>query len=191
MYVITGATYLYYSGHSMYLMQLQAFCNFGSAKIFFIPLPILFFIGVSLIVAFLFKWTKVGNRIYATGGNEKAATYSGINTNRWKLFAFMFSGLCAGLAALVYCSRMQSVEAVQGNGYEMISIAIAVIGGTTLEGGRGTIFGTFVASLILCFALNIMSLIGLLSWYQTIVVGLIIIVAALQHSRIYRKSLTI
>jgi ribose/xylose/arabinose/galactoside ABC-type transport system permease subunit len=187
MYIIGGFTYLFYNGHSLYLTNLIQFAAFGSKKILNIPLPFLFFIFVSVAVAFLLGKTKIGRRIYATGGNEKAAVYSGISTNKWKFIAFSFSGFCAGLAALIYCSRMQAVEVVQGKGYEMIAIAIAVIGGTTLEGGRGTILGTFVASAILCFVLNIMSLKSLMSWYQTVVIGLIIVGAALQHSRANHK----
>jgi ribose/xylose/arabinose/galactoside ABC-type transport system permease subunit len=187
MYIIGGFTYMFFNGHSLYLTGLPLFANFSMTKILNLPLPFLFFIFVSLLVAFLFTKTKIGRRIYATGGNEKAAMYSGISTARWKFIAFCFSGFCAGLAALIYCSRMQAVEVVQGSGYEMVAIAIAVIGGTTLEGGRGTILGTFIASGILCFILNIMSLKGLISWYQTVVIGIIIVGAALQHSYTNRK----
>jgi ribose/xylose/arabinose/galactoside ABC-type transport system permease subunit len=189
MYITGGFTYMFYNGHSLYLTNLTRFAAFGSKKILNIPMPFLFFVFVSIVVAFILERTKIGRRIYATGGNEKAASYSGISTNKWKFIAFSFSGFCAGLAALIYCSRMQAVEVVQGKGYEMVAIAIAVIGGTTLEGGRGTILGTFIASMILCFILNIMSLKSLMSWYQTVVIGLIIVGAALQHSWANHKKL--
>jgi ribose/xylose/arabinose/galactoside ABC-type transport system permease subunit len=189
MYITGGFTYTFYNGHSLYLTKLTLFAALGSKKILNIPIPFLFFVFVSVAIAFILGRTKIGRRIYATGGNEKAALYSGISTGKWKFIAFSFSGFCAGLAALIYCSRMQAVEVVQGKGYEMVAIAIAIIGGTTLEGGRGTILGTFVASAILCFILNIMSLKSLMSWYQTVVIGLIIVGAALQHSLTNRKKL--
>jgi ribose/xylose/arabinose/galactoside ABC-type transport system permease subunit len=188
MYIISGFVYTFFNGHSLYLTNLKNFSAFGQIKILNVPLPFVFFILTSFVVALLLRKTKIGRMVYATGGNEKAAMYSGISTNKWKFIAFSFSGFCTGLAALVYCSRMQAVEVVQGKGYEMVAIAIAVIGGTTLEGGRGTILGTFFASLILCFVLNIMSLKGLMSWYQTVVIGLIIVGAALQHSWTYRNK---
>jgi ribose/xylose/arabinose/galactoside ABC-type transport system permease subunit len=83
---------------------------------------------------------------------------------------------------------MQSIETVQGSGYEMTSIAIAVIGGTTMDGGRGKLENTFVASIILAMVLNIMSLRGLASWYQTIFIGIIIVAAAIQHAYRYRRA---
>jgi len=102
--------------------------------------------------------------------------------------AFGISGLSAGIAALIYSSRLQSVETIQGSGYELISIAIAVIGGITLEGGRGKISGAIIASAILCIMLNILSLVGLIAWYKTIIIGLIIIGAASQHAFSRRTS---
>ena len=81
----------------------------------------------------------------------------------------------------MYCSRMESIETVQGSGYELTTIAIAVIGGTTLEGGRGKITSTFFAAILLSLVLNVMSLCGLTSWYQTLLTGVIIIALSLIH----------
>jgi ribose/xylose/arabinose/galactoside ABC-type transport system permease subunit len=186
MYIMRGLTYMFFNGHSLYMTNLKRFVKFSSTRIFNIPLPFLFFALCTLILGLLLTFTIIGRRIYATGGNAKAAAYSGISVAKWKIIAFCFSGFCSGLAALIYTSRMQTVEVVQGGGYELMAIAIAVVGGTTLEGGRGTVFGTFLASLILCFILNIMALNGLMSWYQNGVVGLIIVGAALQYAYINR-----
>ena len=135
-----------------------------------------------LILALLLKYTKFGMRIYAVGGSEKAAQYAGINTGIWKIVAFAISGLCAAVAAVIYCSRNMAAGALQGAGYEMTAIAIAVIGGVTLEGGKGKMHDTMLAAVVLSIILNILSLVGLKSWYQTLTCGVIIIAAALLHN---------
>jgi ribose/xylose/arabinose/galactoside ABC-type transport system permease subunit len=154
----------------------------------FLPASFIIFAAVTAFMVFLMNKTKFGNRIYSIGGNLRAAKFSGINTAKWKAIAFAFSGLCVGIAALLYCSRMQSIETVQGSGYEMTSIAIAVIGGTTMDGGRGKLENSFIASIILAMVLNLMSLRGLVSWYQTMFIGVIIVAAAIQHAYQYRKA---
>ncbi|EHQ92211.1 ABC transporter permease [Desulfosporosinus youngiae] len=181
LYVLSGLSYILSGGYSLYLTNLEGAKWLGSSKLASLPVNFLLFLVVGVLVIFVLKYTKVGHRIYSTGGNEKAATYSGINAKFWKVTAFGLSGLCAGISALVYSSRLESVETTQGSGYELIAIAIAVIGGITLEGGKGKIFNTIIASAILCIMLNILSLIGLVAWYKTIVIGLIIIGAASQR----------
>jgi len=188
LYVLSGMSYILSKGYSLYLTNLDGAKWLGSSKFASIPVNFILFLVVGILIILVLKYTKVGHRIYSTGGNEKAAIYSGINTNFWKVMAFGLSGLCAGISALVYSSRLESVETIQGSGYELISIAIAVIGGITLEGGRGKIFGTIVASAILVIMLNILSLVGLIAWYKTIIIGLIIIGAASQHAFSRRKT---
>jgi ribose/xylose/arabinose/galactoside ABC-type transport system permease subunit len=183
MYALGGLAYVFSGGYSLYLTRLEGINWLGTHKFLSIPVSFLIFLAIGIVTIIIIRYTKVGRRIYATGGNEKAALYSGVNTNLWKIIAFGFSGFCAGISALIYSSRLESIEPVQGNGYELIAIAVAVIGGTTLQGGRGTISGTLIASAILSIVLNIMSLIGLVAWYQTIILGCIIIGAAFQHSR--------
>ena len=188
LYVLSGMSYILSGGYSLYLTNLEGAKSLGSSTLAGIPVNFILFLAVGVLVLLVLKYTKVGHRIYSTGGNEKAAIYSGINTNFWKVMAFGISGLSAGIAALIYSSRLQSVETIQGSGYELISIAIAVIGGITLEGGRGKISGAIIASAILCIMLNILSLVGLIAWYKTIIIGLIIIGAASQHAFSRRTS---
>jgi len=189
MYILGGMSYILSGGYSLYLTNLEGAQWLGNSRLFNIPVNFLLFLSVGVLVILALKYTKVGHRIYSTGGNEKAAIYSGINTNFWKVVAFGLSGLCAGFSALVYSSRLQSVETIQGSGYELIAIAIAVIGGITLEGGRGKIFGTIIAAVILVVMLNILSLLGLVSWYKNIIIGAIIVGAASQHAFSRRKGL--
>lgn len=188
MYVLNGITYMLFGGYSLYLTGLEGFNTVGTSSIGVFPLPFLIFAVITGIVLFFMKKTGFGNKIYAIGGNIRAAEYSGIRTGIWKAAAFAFGGICVGIAALLYCSRMESIETVQGSGYEMTTIAIAVIGGTTMDGGRGKIENTFLASIILSSILNLMSLKGLVSWYQTIFIGVIIVFAAVRHAYLYRRA---
>lgn len=186
-YALQGLTYMFFNGYSLYLTRLEGFNALGTTSFGFFPLAFILFVAATIVLWILMSFTAFGNRIYSVGGNIKAARYSGINTSKWKTIAFMLSGFFVAVAALVYCSRMESIETVQGSGYELTTIAIAVIGGTTLEGGRGKITNTFFASILLSMILNLMSLCGLTSWYQTLVTGAIIIGAAIQHVYQYRK----
>jgi ribose/xylose/arabinose/galactoside ABC-type transport system permease subunit len=188
MYTLGGLSYVLSGGYSLYLTKLEGISWLGVSRVSGFSVSFVLFVIFGAIIILLLKYTVLGNRFYSVGGNEKAAIYSGITPGFWKIAAFGFSGFCAGLSALIYSSRLESIETSQGSGYELIAIAIAVIGGVTLEGGRGSIFNTLIASAILAVTLNIMSLLGFGSWYQNIVIGSVIIGAALQHGLIYRRS---
>lgn len=189
LYALRGAAYVLSGGHPLYLTDLESFMWLGTAKGFgFVPVTFMIFLAVGVLAIVVLRYTKVGPVIYATGGNEKGAVYSGVNTGRWKIAAFVFSGFCAGVAALFYSSRLGSVEPAQAFGYELSAIAIAVVGGTTLEGGRGTMLGTIVGAIVLAVVINIMTLEGIVIWYQTIITGLIIIAAAFAYLRKVRGS---
>lgn len=179
LYALRGASYVLSGGNPLYLTDLDGFAWLGTHKVFsFFPVSFVIFVIVGVLAILVLRYTRVGPAIYATGGNEKAAIYSGVNTGRWRIAAFVFAGVCSGIAALFYSSRLASVEPAQAGGYELTAIAITVIGGTTLAGGRGTIAGTMLASLVLAIVINIMTLEGVMVWYQTIISGAIIIVAA-------------
>lgn len=182
MTAISGYVYILSGGYSLYLTKMADVRWLGNATVGKIPICFLIFLLLGAVLWLLLKFTKFGTRIYAVGGNEKAAQYAGINTGKWKIIAFMISGFCAAVAAVIYCSRNQAAGALQGAGYEMTAIAICVIGGVTLEGGKGQLHGTILAALTLSIILNILSLVGLKSWYQTLTCGLIIIAAALMHN---------
>jgi ribose/xylose/arabinose/galactoside ABC-type transport system permease subunit len=184
LYMLRGAAYLLSGGHPLYLTRLEGFSWLGTSELFgILPLSFVVFLALGLASAAVLRYTRAGTRIYATGANEKAAVFSGVEVDFWKIAAFGFSGFCAALAALLYTSRLESVEAAQATGYELIAIAIVVIGGTTLQGGRGGMMGTIMAALILGVVINILSLLGLVIWYQTIIVGLVIILAVFVYVR--------
>lgn len=186
-YVLQGFTYMFFNGYSLYLSKIEGFNALGTATFGFIPLTFVILVAITAVLWILMSKTAFGNRIYSVGGNIKSARYAGIHTDRWKSCTFIISGVFVALAALMYCSRMESIETVQGSGYELTTIAIAVIGGTTLEGGRGKITSTFFAAILLSLVLNVMSLCGLTSWYQTLLTGVIIIACAVKHTFQYRK----
>ncbi len=183
MTALHGLVYVLSGGYAMYLTKLEGANLLGTKTVAgVIPVSFLLFLAIGIVMALLLKYTKFGMRIYSTGGNERAAQISGINTGKWKQIAFVLSGLFAAVAAIIYCSRMEAVDAMQGTGYEMTAIAVAVIGGVTLEGGKGKVVGTILATVILTMILNIQQLLGLVAWYQNMTIGIIIVLAALLHN---------
>jgi ribose/xylose/arabinose/galactoside ABC-type transport system permease subunit len=189
LYMLRGGAYLLSGGHPLYLTRLEGYSWLGTARMFgSLPLSFVVFLALGVASLLVLKFTRVGTRIYATGNNEKAAIFSGVKTDFWTIAAFAFSGFCAGLAALIYTSRLESVEAAQSAGYELVCIAIVVIGGTTLEGGRGSVAGTILAALILGVVINILSLLGMVVWFQTIIVGFVIIAAVFVYVRRNRQA---
>ena len=122
--------------------------------------------------------TKTGDYLYAVGGNEEAAKLSGVNTKKTKYIAYTASGLCTAVAGLVMLASLGSAEATAGTGYELNAIAAAAIGGTSMAGGRGTALGTFFGALLLAILKVGMIVINVDSFWQFVVTGLIIVVAA-------------
>lgn len=185
LYALRGASFVISGGHAVYLTRIKKFQWLAINNVLkLFPVCFVVFMGIGIVVAILLGYTIVGRRIYAIGGNEKAAKFTGINTDAWKIFAFVISGLCAAIAALMYSSYLASADPQQAVGYELSAIAIVVLGGTTLEGGRGSIVGTLLAALVVGILTNILELIGLRIWYQQVIIGLIIISAvALAYRR--------
>jgi ribose/xylose/arabinose/galactoside ABC-type transport system permease subunit len=183
MYVLAGGCYMLAGQFNMFLSRLEHVGAIGSGLVGPIPLAFIIFAAATIAVVLLMKYTRFGNRLYATGGNEKAAIYAGINTKFWKVLAFTLSGFFASIAAVIYSSRMESIDPLQGSGLLYYTIAISVIGGISMLGGSGSMLGTAVGSAILAIAINIMQMSAVDSWYQTIIVGLIIVIAAMQQMR--------
>jgi len=179
LYSARALSYIISGGHSIYLTKMKQLHWLGSGSMLGFPASFIIFLILGGIAAFLLKYTVIGRRIYAIGGNEKAAMFAGINTNAWKLATFAASGFCAALAALMYSSYLESADPQQAIGYELSAIAIVVLGGTTLEGGRGKVSSTLLAALVLGVLNNILELIGLRIWYQQVIIGCIIIAAVM------------
>jgi ribose transport system permease protein len=150
----------------------------GNRKLFdIIPIPVIIVLILLVLFHILLAKTKFGRRAKMVGGNKTAAEYVGINTKSLQIKIFMISGIASAISGILLTSRLYSAQPNSATGYELDAIAAAVLGGTSLSGGYGTVFGTFIGALIMGVINNGMNLIGLPYFYQQIVKGLIIIVA--------------
>ncbi len=161
--------------------------SFG-AKINGVPVQIFIMIAMFVIAHIVLRKTVYGNRVYATGGNERAARLSGINTKNTRLYAFLIQGLCCAVAAVISLAYLNSVTTTSGEGREMDCIAAVILGGAALSGGRGTIVGSFIGVLIMGIVKNGMVLLSVPVFWQDGFIGLVVILAVLVDSLIHRKD---
>jgi ribose/xylose/arabinose/galactoside ABC-type transport system permease subunit len=158
------------------------FDSMGRPLFSFVPAYVLVFLAICVIFYVILKYSRYGRRIYAMGGNEEAAFLSCIKVDNYKLRVYSLNGFVVGIAALVLLSRLGSANPVMGNGYELQSIAAAVIGGTTLDGGRGSVVGCFLGVLLLGIISNSLNILGVSPFYQNIVLGAIIVIAVVMSN---------
>ncbi len=142
-----------------------------------IPNSVFIALAVMLISAFVMKYTTFGRQLYAIGGNPEAARLSGLPVNRNLVLAYVISGLLAGLAGLTLAAQLQQGSSLLGQGYELNSIAAAVVGGTSLFGGTGNPIAAVIGGLLIGVISNIMNLLGILPEPQLIVLGVVILIA--------------
>jgi ribose transport system permease protein len=148
----------------------------------------LWMFGVILIGGIVLAKTRFGYSVYATGGNVEAALYNGISTKRVKLICFVMTGGLCGLIAALLFGWIGIAPYNTGNGFELRVIAAVVLGGTGLFGGRGTIFGTFVGTLLLGMLTNGLVLLGVKQFWDGVVSGLVIVIAAGLDLIVRRKA---
>ena len=151
----------------------------GSGFIGPIPVPVIIFLLAALLCEFVLSRTKFGSHVYAVGGNEESAKKVGISTGRVLFMVYLIGGVTAALGGLVLTARLDGAAPVAGTGYELQVIAAVVIGGTSLFGGVGTIRGTVIGVLLLGVVMNGMNLMGVSSYYQQGVQGIILVLAVL------------
>jgi D-xylose transport system permease protein len=142
-----------------------------------IPTPVLILFTLLLVFIFIAEKTGFGRRVYAIGGNVEAAKLSGINVRRHVMILFIISGVLSAISGIMLTSRLSSAVAAAGMAYEMDVISACVVGGTSLSGGKGTIFGALIGALIIASLDNGMSLLNVTYYYQSIVKGLVLITA--------------
>ena len=157
-----------------YMFQL-----FGKGYFFGIPVPAVTMIIVFIILAIILQKTTFGRHTYAIGGNEVASKISGIKVKRMKILIYGISGLMSALAGAILTSRLNSAQPTAGTSYELDAIAAVVLGGTSLTGGKGRIVGTFIGVLIIGVLNNGLNLLGVSSFYQQVVKGIVILIAVL------------
>ncbi len=180
--VTLGMNYVYYGlalviSQGLFLSMKGNFQFLGRGRVFGVPMPMIIVIVMVFATHFLLTYTKYGRRLVAMGGNEQLAYLSGINVDRLKIMNYTLSGAIIGLASLVLVSRLGNVLANAGEGYELRALAAAIIGGVTFEGGRGTIAGTFLGVILLGIVQNGLNILNVSSYFQTLAVGVIIVVA--------------
>lgn len=151
----------------------------GQTKVGGIPMYLIFMIIVFAAFIFILQKTKFGRMLYACGSNAEAATLSGINVKLNVCLAYVISGLMCGFAAWIMTSRLMACDPTYGDGAEMDAIAAAVIGGTSMSGGRGSIWGTIIGIFLVGFLRNALNLLGVNPYWQGTALGVVIIVAVL------------
>ena len=153
-----------------------------------IPVQIIFMLILYAVVFYIMKYRKFGRYIYAIGGNEEATRLSGINVTKYKMLAYTVSGITCALASIILVSKLNSAQSSAGEGYEMDAIASAVIGGASLTGGFGSIWGTLLGAVIIGVIRNGLNLLNVSSYLQQLILGAIIIAAVLFDSYKNRKK---
>ncbi|EDQ35367.1 Ribose/xylose/arabinose/galactoside ABC-type transport system, permease component [Hoeflea phototrophica DFL-43] len=155
----------------------DTFPMIGSGTVFGLPVMIWALIGVTLLAIYISRRTPLGRHIYATGGNERSAALSGVNVDRTKLFVYMFSGLMAAIVGIIIASQLKASHPATGEFFELNAIAAAVLGGTSMAGGRGRIWGTIVGAFVIGILADGLIMMGVSSFWQMVIKGLVIIAA--------------
>lgn len=155
----------------------ESFTKVGTSKVLGIPTPAYIMAVICLITWYILNKTVFGMHVYATGGNRMAATVSGINTNAVVMRVYMIAGVYAAIAGFVLTARLSSGQLTLGTSYEGDAIAGCFIGGASMSGGIGTVFGTISGVLVMVVLTNGMDLLQVNSYWQNVVKGVIIILA--------------
>ena len=153
------------------------FTYLAQGYLFGLPIPVIITIIVFVILLFLFKFTSFGRNVTAIGSNREVAFLSGVSCNKITVGVYMLSGLLAALSGILLAARLTAVQSEMGGGYEMDAIAAAVIGGTSMAGGKGSIIGAIIGAVILGTISNGLDLLSVNQFYRQIIVGAIIVVA--------------
>jgi erythritol transport system permease protein len=183
LYVMRGAALLLSDGRTFPNLAgkpefgTTGFAILGSGTFLGLPLTIWILIVVAAGAAYVAARTPLGRHIFAVGGNESAAALSGIRVNRVKMFVYMFSGFCAAIVGLIISSQLMASHPATGETFELNAIAAAVLGGTSMSGGRGTIGGTIVGAFVIGILSDGLVMMGVSSFWQTVIKGLVIIAA--------------
>ncbi len=151
-----------------------------------IPTGAIILFGIAIIAYIILTKTKLGRYIFATGSNKEAARLSGVNVKKWEMMAYVISGFCAGLGGIAFAAVYTTVMPAQGAGFELYAIAGAVIGGTSLAGGSGTILGTMIGVFIMSVLRSGLPSMDLQAHYQTFFTGVVVVGAVLLD--VYRNK---
>ncbi len=163
----------------------------GYGELFGIPMPTVIMIVVFALMAFVLSSTKLGRYVYAIGSNEMGARQVGINIRWYKLGVYVVSGLACGLAAIVLMARMDSSSGKMAQNFELDAIAAVILGGTSLFGGRGSIWGSLLGAILITMIRNGMNLLEISQFKQMMAIGAVVIIAVwidvVRRKRLLRK----
>jgi ribose transport system permease protein len=185
---IRGLTYLLTDGKPAETGAAAGFQLLGGGFVGYIPIVGIIFVVITLLAAGVLRGTTFGEYVYAVGSNKEAARLSGLPVRGVITAVFAVSGALAALAGVLLTSRLTVGQPTAFDGLELDAIAAVVLGGTNLFGGRGGVFGTFVAVLLLSVLRNLCNLLGLGSFFQMVVTGLILLVALVLNLLIERRG---
>lgn len=176
--IARGFTMLYTKGHPISNLG-KEFSFIGAGSLLGIPVPVWIALIVVLIAVFITQKTKLGRYIYAIGGNEQAAKLSGINIKKVKITVYAIAGALAALGGIIVTARLDSAQPNAGMSYELDAIAAVVIGGTSLSGGKGSIWGTVMGAVIIGVLNNGLVLLNVSPFWQQVVKGGVILLAVI------------
>lgn len=178
MYLCRGLT-LVITQASPIVLTNDAFKWIGTGSLLGLPVPVYIFLIAAAVGQFILSYTATGRFILAVGSNQEAARLSGIKTRWNKCKAYILSGIMVSIAGIVYVSRLGAAQATAGQSYEMEAIAAAVLGGTSVMGGEGTVFGTVLGAIVVAIVRNAMVLLEISTYYQQVVTGAVILIAVI------------
>ncbi|MBK5446817.1 MULTISPECIES: ABC transporter permease [unclassified Peribacillus] len=182
-----GLALLSTNGEPIYDLP-EGFTALGGNVFGKIPFTAIVWIALTIVALVVLKYTTFGRKIYAVGGNEESSRLSGIPVEKYVTWCFVIAGLLAAVAGILMSAWLTVGQPTAGTGLELDVIAAVVIGGTSLMGGKGSIGGTFIGVLIMSMIVNIFNLLGLSSYYQSIFMGLIIVLALIMNQYIINKK---
>lgn len=191
MNILRGLSYLMTGGRPV-IMNDELFPQIGGGFLGVVPLPAIYMVIIFVLLWVLLNRTRFGRHIYAVGGNITAAQYSGINTDKTIFVAYVLTGVISSFAGILLCSRLNSGQPTIGQGAELDAIAGCIVGGVSISGGSGTLVGTLLGCLIIGIISNVLNLVGMDSFVQLIIKGVIIIISVyidtLRKSMIVKKK---
>jgi erythritol transport system permease protein len=155
----------------------QGFGWIGGTRLIGLPVSVWVLIIVALAAAYVARYTPIGRHIYAVGGNERAARMSGVRVNRVKMAVYMFSGFCAAIVGIIISSELMASHPATGESFELNAIAAAVLGGTSMSGGRGSVGGTIIGAFVIGILSDGLVMMGVSTFWQMVIKGLVIIFA--------------
>ena len=196
-FIITLGTWLMARGLAAYITRGYPivfesdfpFLILGQGEIFQIPIMFIILVVIALISSFMLNSTTLGRHIYAIGGNIEAARVSGVRVNRVRLYCYITSSALACLVGIILASRLGQGTPTVGTAYELWAIAAAVIGGTSLFGGEGSVFGVILGAAIMGVMINGMVLLNISSYLQNVILGIVLVIAVTYDTlRRYRSK---